>query len=178
MIIQILALIIPFSFSSYEIVVGKKLQNWVYKRYSRSTFFENTISNLPKVLRAKFLGSDGLFCVSILKFGSFKNPSSKITILCELYFRPRRLLLFIQLKKVISMDYDSSTSSWKPWRWVRLNLILTMRDIYINPNLNLLTKLTNNSRSTEFKDIFPWQHTIPVSMRVVRNYFTKQDIPM
>ena len=28
--------------------------------YSRFTFVENTISNSPKVLRAKFLGSDGL----------------------------------------------------------------------------------------------------------------------
>ena len=32
------------------------------KRYSRFTFVEDTISNLPKIVRAKFLGSDGLFC--------------------------------------------------------------------------------------------------------------------
>ena len=36
--------------------------------------FENTIGNLPKVQRAKFLGSDGLFYfISMCKFGSFKN---------------------------------------------------------------------------------------------------------
>ena len=29
-------------------------------------------------------------------------------------------------------------------------------DIYINSILNPLTKLTNSSRSTEFKDILPW----------------------
>ena len=59
-------------------------------------------------------------------------------------------------KKVISMNYDSSTSSWKPWRWRRLGLILKMRDIYINSNLNPLTKFTSRSRSTELKDVLPW----------------------
>ena len=31
-----------------------------------------------------------------------------------------------------------------------------MRDIYINSNLNSLTKFSSSSRSTEFKDILPW----------------------
>ena len=35
---------------------------------------------------------------------------------------------------------------------MRLDLILAMRDIYINSNLNPLTKLTSSSTSTEFKD--------------------------
>ena len=81
------------------------------RRYSRFTFVENTISNSPKVPRAKFLGSDGLFCFSsIYKFGSFKNPFAMITSLSELYFRLRRFILFVQTKKVISMNYGSSTS--------------------------------------------------------------------
>ena len=38
-----------------------------------------------KVPRAKFLGSDGLYCFSsICKFGSFKNPFATITSLSEL----------------------------------------------------------------------------------------------
>ena len=49
--------------------------------------------------------------------------------------------------------WQQRTSNWKPWRWVRLDLVLSMRDIYINSNLNLLTKLTSSRRSTEFKDI-------------------------
>ena len=62
-------------------------------------FVENTISNLPKVPSAKFLGSDGLFCFSsICKFGFFKNPFAKITSLCELYFRFRRFILLVQTK--------------------------------------------------------------------------------
>ena len=57
-------------------------------RYNRFTFVENTISNSPKVPRAKFLESDALFCFSsICKFGIFKNPSVMITSLSELYFR-------------------------------------------------------------------------------------------
>ena len=35
------------------------------------------------------------------------------------------------------------------------NLIVLMRDIYINSNLNPITRFTRSSRSTEFKDIPP-----------------------
>ena len=92
------------------------------------------------------------------------------------------LFCWYKMKKVISMNYGSSTSCWKPWRWVRLNLILTMRDIYINSNLNPLTKFTSSSRSTEFKDILPWNisqmitKTIPISMRIVISYAVKWGI--
>ena len=52
------------------------------------------------------------FCfVSICKFGSFKNPFARLTSLSELYFRYRRFILLVQLKKVISMNYRSSKSS-------------------------------------------------------------------
>ena len=104
-----------------------------------------------------------------------------ITRLSELYFRFRRFVLLLQTKKAISMDCGSCTSSWKPWRWVRLELILTMSDIYINSNLNPLTKFTS-SRSTEFKDILPWNisqmimETIPISTRIVISYVKKQGI--
>ena len=47
------------------------------------------------------------------------------------------------MKKVISMNYGSSKRSWKPWRWMRLDLIFSMGDIYINSNPNLLTKSTS-----------------------------------
>ena len=38
------------------------------------------------------------------------------------------------------------------------DLILVVRDIiiYINSDLNALAKFTSGSRSTEFKNIFPW----------------------
>ena len=82
------------------------------RRYSRFTFVENSISNSPKVPRAKFLGSDTLFRFTrICKFGSFENPFATITSLSELYFRFRRFILLVQTKKVISINYSSSTSS-------------------------------------------------------------------
>ena len=105
------------------------------------------------------LGSHNTACfcfISIHKFGRFKNPFETITNLPGLYFRFRRFILLLQTKKVISMNYHSTTSSWKPWRWVRLELILALRDIFINSNLNPLTKFIRSSRSTEFKDILPW----------------------
>ena len=48
-----------------------------------------------------------------------------------------------------------------------------MRNRYINSNLNPLTKFTSSSRSTELKDILPWnisqmiKKTIPISARIV-----------
>ena len=54
------------------------------------------------------------------------------------------------------MDHGSSTSSWKPWRWVRLDLIFAMRDIYISVPHEHHTKLATTSGNTEFKDILPW----------------------
>ena len=83
-----------------------------WRGYSRFTFVKSTISNSPKVLREKFLVSDGLFCcISICKFGSFKNPFTTISILPELYFRFRKFILLAQTKKVISVNYGSSTST-------------------------------------------------------------------
>ena len=97
--------------------------------------------------------------------------------LSELYFRFRRFILLVQTKKVISMNYGSCTNSWKPWRWVILDLILTMRDIYINSKVNPLTKFTS-SRSTEFKDILPWNisemitKAVPISTRIVLSCYS------
>ena len=91
-------------------------------------------------------------------------------LLAYLNFRIRFILL-LQTKKVISMNYDSSTSSWKPWRWVRLDLIFPMRDIYINSNLN--TEFTKSSKSSKFKYILPWTisqiitKNVPISKRIV-----------
>ena len=81
------------------------------------------------------------------------------------------------------MNHDSSTGSWKKWRWVSFDLILIMRDIYINSNLNPLTKSATSSRSTKHKGIFPWNisqmimKTVPISIRIVISYTMKWDIP-
>ena len=59
-----------------------------------------------------------------------------------------------------------------------------MRDIYINYNLNPLTKFTSSSISIEFKDILPWNisqlitKTVPISMRIVISYAIKRGIPL
>ena len=123
--------------------------------YSRFTFAENAIINLPKVLRGKFLGSDGFFCfIRTYRFCSFNNHFVTLfTNLFKIYLRFRIFILLIQTKKVISVNYGSNTCSWKRWRWVRLDQILLMRDIYINSNLNSLAQLISSSRSTELKDV-------------------------
>ena len=131
--------------------------------------------------KARFLGSNRCFCItSICEFGSFKNLFTTLTSLSELYLGFRRFLL-VQTK-VICMNYGSSRSCWKPWRWLRFDLIITMRDMYINPDLNPLTKFTISSRSTEFKNILPWNislmitKTIPISTRIVISHMMKEGI--
>ena len=79
---------------------------------------------------------------------------------------------------MISMNYGCSTSSWKRWRWVSLDLILIIKDIYINSALNPLTKFSSSSRSTEFKDILLWSisqmimKTVSVNIRTVHSSFS------
>ena len=57
-----------------------------------------------------------------------------------------------------------------------------MRDIYINCIFNPLTKFTSSSRSTEFKDILPWNisqmiaKTIPINKRIVISHVMKWGI--
>ena len=77
-----------------------------------------------------------------------------ITSLPGLFFNFRRFILLVQTKE-ISISYSSSTSILISWRWVGLDLILMIKDIYISSNLYPLTKFISNSRSTELKDIFP-----------------------
>ena len=154
------------------------------RNYNRFTFVENDISSSPKVPTAKFLGSGELVCfISIYKFSSFKNPHATITRLSKLSFRFMWFILLVQMKRVISMNYGSSTGGWKKWRSVRLDLVLTMRDIYINSNLKPPMKFTSNSRNTEFKDILPWNISqmitkiIATSTRIVTGYVIYWDIP-
>ena len=144
-----------------QMLKTKPLGHWIEEVYIRFTLVENTFSNSPKSLRVKFLGSDGLFCfISIFKFRSFKSTFAMVTSLCELYFRIRRYILLVQMKKVISMHSGSSTSSWKPWIWVKLEVNITMRDIHINVNMNPLTKFTSSSRTTEFNYIVKWIYSL------------------
>ena len=92
-------------------------------------------------------------------------------------------MMLMQTKKVISMNYGSSKNGWKPWRWVRFDLIFTMRDWCINSNLNPLIKFTTSSRSIELKDILRQNisqmiiNTIPISMRTAISYAMKRGIP-
>ena len=56
-------------------------------------------------------------------------------------------------RKVIPNETKgSSTSSWNPRGWIRLDLIFMTRDIYINSNLDPITKFSTSKKSTEFKD--------------------------
>ena len=112
-------------------------------------------------------------------FSCFKNPFSMIASWSELHCRCRKFIPSVQTKKVISVHYNSSTNSWKPRRCTRYNLIFTVRDIYINFNLD---PLTWNSKSTKLKDIFQWNipqmitKTILINTRIVISCAMKSGI--
>ena len=117
----------------------------------------------------------------LLAYASFTASRTFLQqLLACLNFRIRRFILLLQTKKVISMNYGSSTNRWKPWWWVRLDLIFPMRDIYINSNLN--TEFTKNSRSTKFKFILPRNisqmvtKNFLISTRIVISYAIKWNI--
>ena len=61
-----------------------------------------------------------------------------------------------------------------------LDLIFKMRDVYIHSNLDPTTKFSTSSRSTEFKDFFPWSIsqmiTKIVSMGIVISCVIKRGI--
>ena len=183
---------VPKKLYSYRLILERKIGKEVPQSLRLEfleKFLENnfTLSNAEdntsrlKVPIPSFLEKMDSFVLLAYasSFSSFKNPFATITSLSELYFRIRRFFSLVQTKKVISMNYGSSTSSWKPWRWMRLDLIFSMRDIYINSNPNPLTKFTSSSRSTELKDILPWNisqmitKTIPITTRIVISYAMK-----
>ena len=70
------------------------------------------------------------------------------------------------------LSHDMACIAEKSWRWKRLDLIFTMRDIYINSNLDSLTKYSSSSRNIKFKAILTWKisemimNTIQISTRI------------
>ena len=72
-------------------------------------FVENTICNLLKVPRARFLGSDWLFYFSsICKYGSFKDSYAMITSLSE--------FCFIQIQKIYSVGTKEKSDFYELWQ--------------------------------------------------------------
>ena len=98
----------------------------------------------------------------IRKFGS----SAKLLACLNFIFKPRRFIFLMQAKKLISMSYGSSASSQKSWRWMRLDLIFMIGDIYKNSNLDPLTNFSIRSRSTKLKNILFW-NILPISTRIM-----------
>ena len=103
-------------------------------------------------MRSKFPGGDNSSC-SISKCYRLKKSFATITFLSELEHKQNKFILLVQTKEVIFMGYGRSTSSWKPRRWMRLDLIFMIRGIYINSNLNPHTKLSCSSRDTQVRDV-------------------------
>ena len=83
-------------------------------------------------------------------------------------------------RKIEFYELSQQHKQLKTMGWVNFDVIL---NIYINSTLNLLTKFTGSSRSTEFKVILPWNisqmitKTVPIIKKIVTSYAMKWDIP-
>ena len=140
---------------------------------SKFSILLRTLLAIPQKSQEPNLWRVIIFCfIPISTFGSFKNPSTTNTGLSELGFKCWRFVLLVETKEVISMSYGSSISSWKSLRSVRLGTTFMMRDIYINSNLDPITKFTRSKRSSELKDIHPRNlfemiaKTVPINTRI------------
>ena len=63
-----------FSANNFAISDAEHLQVLEQRRHSRFTFVENTTGNLPKLLRAKFLESDGLLFYQHMQVQQLEEP--------------------------------------------------------------------------------------------------------
>ena len=99
-------------------------------------------------------------------------------MICSVGKKGKNLLLWTIIAATIPQRWHKQLKTMKmgeAWRnsYDDGYLILTMRDIYINSNINPLTKFTSRGRSTELKDILPRNisqiitKTTPISMRTV-----------
>ena len=89
------------------------LEKFLANNFPLSDAEDNTSGPLNKggIADLSLLGTLLAICqLAILKFGSFENPFVTITSLSELYFRFRGFILLVQTKKVVSMNYGSTTS--------------------------------------------------------------------
>ena len=86
-----------------------------------------------------------------------------ITSLSELYFRIRRFILLIETKKSDFFGIWQQRKQLKTREMSEACPDISMKNICINSNLNPLTKFTRSSRSTEFKDILPWNISLMIT---------------
>ena len=105
------------SFSKISLTTERRLTSSLltpphhFYTFNGFTFLENTICNLPRVRRTRFLGCDRfLYSINIYQLGGFKNPFVTIISLFEAVLWNRRFLLLIYMKEYISMNNDSSTT--------------------------------------------------------------------
>ena len=88
-----------------------------------------------------------LLGISICKFAQFNNSSETSKTLQKLCLNLILVIVHLFRSHKIKMSNDSSTITWKPSRWLRLEIILLTRDKYINSTWN---------HSEDSKDIFLW----------------------
>ena len=102
---------------------------------------------------------------------SFEAWSLLQRLLAYLNFTLDSIFLLVQTERVNSVNYGNSTSSWKPWRLVKID------EGYIHQFQPEPTHKIHN-----FKGIFPWNisqtiiNNISTNTRIVGSYAIKRSI--
>ena len=91
----------------------KFLEKFLANNFALSNATDNTPGPLNRGGIADLLLLKTLLaiCQKVLKFGNFKNSFATITSLSEFYFRFRRFILLLQMKKVISMNMAATQAA-------------------------------------------------------------------
>ena len=107
--------------------------------------------------------------------GSFANLLQWLLACVNFILNSESLFCWYNQKNV-SMNYGRNTNSWKPPKWVRLDLIFTMRDIFIHSHLN---PLTNSSAAAEALSLKISCHgtSVHINRRIVISSTVKRGIP-
>ena len=146
----------------------------------KCTFVENSISNIPNVTRIESLRNDGMAKTRLTSsgyllqrlLGCLKLALDTADLLCK--YQRKNLFLWAM----------TARQTRENQRWMNIDLMLLIRGICINFNLNPVTKFSGtDNRSTYIKYTFPWniydmiKKSIPIRI-IIKSCEMKRSIPL
>ena len=146
----------------------------------KCTFVENSISNIPNVTRIESLRNDGMAKTRLTSsgyllqrlLGCLKLALDTADLLCK--YQRKNLFLWAM----------TARQTRENQRWMKIDLMLLIRGICINFNLNPVTKFSGtDNRSTYIKYTFPWniydmiKKSIPIRI-IIKSCEMKWSIPL
>ena len=153
----------------------QQLRHVELRKYCRFTFVKNTIGNSPNIPRGFWEVMDSFVLLACASLAASITLLQWLITCIDFTSDSQDSICWCKWSKAVSLNYGSSTSSWKPWRLTRLDLILMMRDIYISPT-RTQSKQRVDILSRNISQMI--RKTVPVSTTIVVSYAIKQGTPL